>query len=188
MSRLGAVVMASLMLGSVSGAAADDRPLERGWTLSAGLAAGPVTLRDEAIDEPSGGFGFGLAARFGYVGRHGVGVVADASVWTTRFGTCWADAPCVDDRADRFAVLTVSLHWQVVSRLYLQGGAGVSQTRHSADWGPEVWTSPAVAAAVGWRHSIPDAFIDFELRGHGFRNDTTLVTQLAGVVALGHAW
>lgn len=189
MSRSGSILFALMIIaGASSSVVAEPASAERPWAISAGLAAGPVTLRDDVLDEPSGGFGYGVVARVGYVGSFGLGVVADLSLWTTQFGSCEADGPCVDERADRFGVLTASLRWRATSRLYLQAGGGVSHTRHSADWGAEVWNSPVVTAAIGWRRPIPDGFIEFELRGNGFRNDSTLVTQIVGVVALGHAW
>lgn len=189
MSTRGIVVVALALVGSASGRAAAETPAADGhWEVSAGLAAGIITLFDDVLDGPSGGFGYGVAARAGYVGRHGLGLVVDASVWATDFGNCEADGPCVDERGERFGMLVGALRWQVTPRWYLQGGGGVAHTRYSADRGPTVWTSPAGTAAIGWRRPIPDAFIDFELRGDAFRNDSTLVTRVAGVVSIGHAW
>lgn len=189
MSRPGVVTCALAMLGFVSARADAETPVaESRWEVSAGAGAGLVVLHDDALTKPRSGATLGVTARVGYVERRGVGLVIDASLWMTSFGPCDADGACVDQRADRFGMVTAAVRWQATPGLYLQGGAGGSHTRFSADSGAKVWTSPVGTASVGWRRRIPDAFVEFELRGNAFSNDGTLVTQVAGVVALGHAW
>ena len=189
MSRQGIVISALALVGLAPGrAAAETSPAASHWEISAGLAGGLVMLHDDALMKPSSGSVLGLMTRVGYLGQGGVGLVVDASLWTTNFGHCVADGACVDQRADHYGMVTAAVRWQVTPGMYLQGGAGASHTRHSADWGAESWTSPVGTAAVGWRRSIPDGFLDLELHANAFSNDDTLVTQLAATVALGHAW
>jgi hypothetical protein len=159
MSRQGIAIAALVLIGLAPGrATAETPPAESHWEASAGLAAGLVLLHDDALMKPSSGTGLALMTRVGYVGQRGVGLVVDASLWTMSFGPCVADGACVNHRADRFGMLTAAVRWQATQRLYLQGGAGASHTRYSADRGAETW------------------------------NDDTLITQVAAIVALGHAW
>ena len=67
------------------------------------------------------------------------------------------------------------------------GGAALTWT-DDANGPRRHWWSPVGVAAVGWRWTIPDAVLGFELRASALRNDTTTVSTVAAILAIGHAW
>lgn len=168
-------------------AAADERP--HGGLVSAGLGLGIVRL-DTGPSPFEAGLGAGLVVSGSYVGRGGVGGVVEAAAWRTGSWGCAADAICYSERAARMATTTVGVRWQVGPTLYLQGSGGAALSWYQDDEFDQRghWWSPVGIAAVGWRRTIPDAVLGFELRASALRNDTSTVTSVAAVFAVGHAW
>ena len=100
-----------------------------------------------------------------------------------------ADASTTIGTAERTATTTLGLRWQLGRALYVQGSGGAALTWTDDANGPRRhWWSPVGVAAVGWRRTIPDAVLGFELRASALRNDTTTVSTVAAVLSLGHAW
>jgi hypothetical protein len=173
--------------GARAPAAADDRP--HGGLVSAGLGLGIVRVDDPDALSPESGGTAGLIVAAGYGGRAGVGGIVEAAVWRAAPSECAADGPCYNDRAERTATTTLGLRWQLGRALYVQGSGGAALTWTDDANGPRRhWWSPVGVAAVGWRWTIPDAVLGFELRASALRNDTTTVSTVAAVLAIGHAW
>ncbi len=169
-------------------AAADDKP--HGGLITAGLGLGIVRLDSGPSSFLETGLAAGLVVSASAVGRRGVGGVVEAAAWRTGSWGCAADAICYRDRAARMATTTIGVRWQVGPALYLQGSGGVALSWYQNDESNQRghWWSPAGVAAVGWRRTIPDAVLGFELRASALRNDTTTVTTVAAVLSIGHTW
>ncbi len=187
-SRVWSLLLGTSTVAALAGPARADQPAGR-WEAGVGLGFGVVRVDDPALSDAASGGGAGLVASAGYVGRAGVGLMLDASLWRNSPGSCAADGACFNQRAERIAMAGAALRWHVRPAVYVQGGLGAALTREQAAGRmSEQWWSPVGSVAIGVRRAIPDALVGLELRTSVLRNDTTWVSSVSAVLSLGHAW